>query len=134
MVGIGISLDGLFCDCSTTESPAGAAKGEATPVTNNQPAKDDVETEFKTTGGDTFKNVLYKIVKIYSTTNLGLMESDTATVIIEDEIKDLEHITEASNPLPANPPKPETTETSTPQVVTTKKEREILKKYILKKF
>ena len=45
------------------------------------------------------------------------MESDTATVIIEDEIKDLEHITEASNPLPANPPKPETTETSTPHIV-----------------
>ena len=56
---IGISLDGLFCDRSTTESSAGAAKGETTPVTNNQRAKDDLETEFKTTSGDTIKNVLY---------------------------------------------------------------------------
>ena len=57
-VRIGISLDGLFLDSSTTESPAGAAKGEARTVLSKQRTKDDVESEVKTTGEDTFKNVL----------------------------------------------------------------------------
>ena len=58
LVRIGISLDGLFLDRSTPESPAGAAKGEARPVLSKQRTKDDVESEVKTTGEDTFKNVL----------------------------------------------------------------------------
>ena len=57
LVRIGISLEGLFLDRSTTESPAGAAKGEAMPVLSTQRTKDKLESEVKTKGRDTFKEV-----------------------------------------------------------------------------
>ena len=53
----GNSLEGLFLDRSTTESPAGAAIGEAMPVLSTQCTKDELESDVKTTGGDTFKVV-----------------------------------------------------------------------------
>ena len=65
LVRIGISLDSLCLDHSTIESPAGQINGEVLLVLNKQRTKDDVRPEITTTGENTFKDVLYKIVKTY---------------------------------------------------------------------
>ena len=65
LVRIGISLDSLCLDHSTIESPAGQMNGEVLLVPNKQRTKDEVRPEITTTGENTFKDVLYKIVKTY---------------------------------------------------------------------
>ena len=75
LVRIGISLDSLCFDHSTIESPAGQINNE---VLNKQHTKDDVRPEITTTGENTFKDVLYKIVKTYlKKTNAGFVEENS---------------------------------------------------------
>ena len=82
LVRIDISLDCVFCDRSTTESPPGQVNGEAVLTLKKQRTKDDVKSEIKTTGETAFKDVLYEIVNL--NTNPGFIKSDTAVEVEEN--------------------------------------------------